>query len=595
MRTSACLFTCTLLGLAGCSAISGTDESRLGPGAGRGDGGAGTDASRDGGGPGDDGGGGPGDGGDATDAPVDVPPMCPPTCVDPVACTDDACVDFRCVHEPNDALCGDGERCNPVMGCVPLRCENDGECDDGAFCNGGERCDDGAPGSGCVAGDPIECDDGASCTADSCDEDGDRCAFAPNAAACADAIDCTRDACDPDATDADSGCVNRPDDALCGGGAYCTTGRTCSATSGCTAGVTRVCADTTPCTNDRCDEAMRMCVFAQRDDDADGYHPMYVTGAGGTTVMCAGGTDCNDGNNAVHPGAMEACGNGVDEDCDGTPDDGCTAPTGDTCASAIPIVLDAASGTGAARGTFSSFANDYQTNPICRAMTGGRDAVYYVDVPMGTWDLVVDTIGTAADTVLGVGLDCSNTGLMAVCNDDYDGSAYPSRIWVHAIGNPLLPTRVYILVDAYQSSTTGDFVVNVRRTPVAPDMCPAGASPVPLEITGGGSVLGFTAGVSAQRGNCQDVFEMSPESIVRFRPARSGTATIDVYATDFVPDLYSRVAPCSTGSELACDVAAPIGGGVNQATVSFGITGGTLYYVLVDGGSGPWTLYYTQS
>ena len=80
---------------------------------------------------------------------------------------------------------------------------------------------------------------------------------------------------------------------------------------------------------------------------------------------------------------------------------------------------------------------------------------------------------------------------------------------------------------------------------------------------------------------------------MRFRPARSGTSTVDVYTTAFVPDVYARVAPCSSGSELVCDVGTAIGGGVNQATVSFSTTGGTLYYVLVDGGSGPWALYYT--
>jgi hypothetical protein len=33
--------------------------------------------------------------------------------------------------------------------------------------------------------------------------------------------------------------------------------------------------------------------------------------------------DCNDGNGAVHPGAPELCGNGLDDDCNGFVDDGC--------------------------------------------------------------------------------------------------------------------------------------------------------------------------------------------------------------------------------------------------------------------------------
>jgi CSLREA domain-containing protein len=50
---------------------------------------------------------------------------------------------------------------------------------------------------------------------------------------------------------------------------------------------------------------------AVRDDDADG-----AVDAG-----CPAGTDCDDENAGVLPGALDVC-NGVDDDCTGTPDDG---------------------------------------------------------------------------------------------------------------------------------------------------------------------------------------------------------------------------------------------------------------------------------
>lgn len=62
-----------------------------------------------------------------------------------------------------------------------------------------------------------------------------------------------------------------------------------------------------------------------RDEDGDGY------GSDGNkktaSSLPAGytdkGGDCNDANAAIHPGAVEICGNAVDEDCDTYVDEGC--------------------------------------------------------------------------------------------------------------------------------------------------------------------------------------------------------------------------------------------------------------------------------
>lgn len=53
------------------------------------------------------------------------------------------------------------------------------------------------------------------------------------------------------------------------------------------------------------------------DSDVDGY-----------VAVQAGGDDCNDGDAAINPGAVEIAGDGVDNDCDGAVDEGNVQPYG---------------------------------------------------------------------------------------------------------------------------------------------------------------------------------------------------------------------------------------------------------------------------
>ncbi|MBW2262989.1 MAG: putative metal-binding motif-containing protein [Deltaproteobacteria bacterium] len=74
------------------------------------------------------------------------------------------------------------------------------------------------------------------------------------------------------------------------------------------------CDDDDPCTTDTCDLTEGECEHGSVDADDDGYFAMEVDG-----VDC-GGTDCDDGNENIYPGADAVC-DMVDDDCSGEWDD----------------------------------------------------------------------------------------------------------------------------------------------------------------------------------------------------------------------------------------------------------------------------------
>ncbi|MBN1770443.1 MAG: putative metal-binding motif-containing protein [Deltaproteobacteria bacterium] len=298
---------------------------------------------------------------------VNCVPLPPPVSTD-TTCNhlDDDCdgltdedADCRCY---SDAECDDGNACNGPetceigVGCRPgesidcgdgLDCTDDGcnaldgscyhlpvhtRCSDGDACNGVETCD---LERGCIAGTPVDCSDGITCTADSCDHVTGGCSHTPVDAdcndgvfcngdeicdaargcrpgtppSCSDGVACTDDACNP-ATDT---CVNTPIDSRCDDGQLCNGAERCLGMAGCQPGTPPTCDDGLSCTVDTCNPAgaggAGACVNTPPDADGDTYAP----------TSCLG-TDCNDSNAAIHPGAAERC-NAIDDDCDTSTDE----------------------------------------------------------------------------------------------------------------------------------------------------------------------------------------------------------------------------------------------------------------------------------
>ncbi len=430
---------------------------------------------------------------------------------------------------------------------------------------------------------PASCDDAIACTTDRCERGA--CVHVPDDIRCGDDQRCV----------VGVGCAPRSctSNAECDDGDFCNGAERCDGEAGCVGGLPPSCEDDTPCTTDSCADGG--CVHTPRDDDGDGVAARSVaTSPSGLEVMC-GGADCDDTMASVRPGAPEMC-NGRDDNCNGTTDEGCVILP-DRCDGAEVLTLG--DGVTTVTGSFAGLADDYRVGPGCSVGTGGRDAVYAIDV-RGLVDVRIDTFGSAADTVLAISTTCDAAGFQVVCNDDADTRAGTgSRIWAHRIGSNIgVPstTRLYILVDGYDGTATGNYALNIRVTPAANDACPSAGS-LALDITGGGTVAGIsTEFTGAQRGTCQTAGEIvAPEAVFFFRGPSSGSVDFRAYSTDFTPDLYVRESPCTSGGELECVAGSALGGGLNTATLDRSVRPGNNHFLFVDGGRGAYALYYTPN
>lgn len=415
-----------------------------------------------------------------------------------------------------DALPSDGSQDGSVIS--GERCFNDSECDDMVYCNGRERCAGGV----CARGTP-PCDDTAECTMNMCDEDNDRCVITSDDSMCGDRNACNgTERCNPRAIGADprTGCTPVRRESVID------------------------CDDGNNCTIDSCDPVAG-CVHSPRDLDGDGFVDRTCTDNGLPSGVP--GTDCNDGDPLVYPGAVEDCFDGRDNNCNNLADffdtaAMCRAASFDTCAS--PRLLP---GPGTYNVSLVGTTNNH--NLSCNT-AASNDVVYRfrLDAPQ---DVRVSMSSTEAGSAIAVANNCDPAMFMerSCGRVTTAGSmtAAPS-IFLRA-----LPAGEYFLI--VEATGTSPYRFSLRFDP--PTMFPAGdacppASPMATLALGTG-VPG--AASTVMPGMLADDFSLScnpglprPDGMLTFTLTERRNVDITVSSTAGVNYVSVRRRGGATGS-----------------------------------------------
>ncbi|MDP3276545.1 MAG: putative metal-binding motif-containing protein [Deltaproteobacteria bacterium] len=293
---------------------------------------------------------------------------------------------------------------------------------------------------------------------------------------CVDSIACTIDRC------ANNTCIHTPDDTRCGAD------RRCDPVMGCVAVVMPRCMtpadcnDNNPCTSDAC--TSNRCANLPVDADGDSAPARMVDGR-----VCPLGTDCDDNNRAIHPGAPEVCDN-LDNNCDSRVDEGlmCMPPAPNaTCATAA--IFDLTSATNIEVNGDNSRGTSV-VRSVC-SMDGAPELWYSVVWPSNR-DLVVDATGASdgVDPVVFVAPNCGSNPY--VCNDDISARNLAARVYLRAESNVPGRRTAVIGVESNAASRAGAFRLRLRTQNQVSADCGA-----PFRVDEGGAVRSPAPGITA--------------------------------------------------------------------------------------------------
>jgi len=172
-----------------------------------------------------------------------------------------------------------------------------------------------------------------------------------------------------------------------------------------------------------CSGADLVCAPKCIDTDKDGY------GTSGSTGCSKTGTDCNDSNAAINPGATEICGNGVDEDCSGA-DLACAPKL--TVSISQPTTFEFLAGnyvtfSAAAFGGSYPYKLSWQSD-LDGALYSGYNNYYSTNkLSLGSHSInlsVTDNLGITANKTLNVAIKATSS-LFAVISSPYSSDQFP--------------------------------------------------------------------------------------------------------------------------------------------------------------------------
>ena len=340
-------------------------------------------------------------------------------------------------------------------------CCSDRDCSDQVYCNGVEICDRGvceadpdavcSPGLGCQ----LVCEDGFECTEDSCDELANICVHVPR-----------HERCD--------------DGDRCNGVERCAAAEDGADERGCVHGMPIICDDGDACTEDYCVD--NECRVRLRDADGDGFGDEDCEICDPDDPRdCEEGTDCDDSNDTVYPGAEEICDDGVDNNCDRIrdyADPSCTVPY-DSCETAL-LLHSGGLIHGSTRGTST------HVDSSCSAPEA-QDAVFAFSI---------SEVQDVEVTVTGRGGRSLTAALTADCgNADADLKCTSGREFTQ-ITRALAPGTYFVIVSG---ELEVDFDIGFEHgDPVERpegDQCATA-----VDVSTGGSFTGTTTGFDADYG-----------------------------------------------------------------------------------------------